>query len=47
MALVIEGAALAVALEEKNKLMFLELCQHCRAVVCCRVSPIQKAQVNL
>ena len=25
---------------------FLRMCQKCRAVVCCRVSPIQKAQVT-
>ncbi len=46
MATVIEGASVAVALEESNRLVFLELCRYCRAVVCCRVSPIQKAQVD-
>ncbi|XP_024528142.1 probable phospholipid-transporting ATPase IA [Selaginella moellendorffii] len=45
MAVVIEGDSLAVALEEDNKLVFLELCQLCRTVICCRVSPIQKAKV--
>jgi magnesium-transporting ATPase (P-type) len=46
MATVIEGTSVGIALEESNRLVFLELCQYCRAVVCCRVSPIQKAQVS-
>lgn len=46
MATVIEGSSLTVALEESNKLLFLELLKLCRSVVCCRVSPIQKAQVG-
>lgn len=45
MATVIEGASVGIALEEANRLVFLELCKYCRAVVCCRVSPLQKAQV--
>lgn len=47
MATVIEGTSVGIALEESNRLVFLELCQYCRAVVCCRVSPIQKAQVHV
>lgn len=47
MATVIEGSSLTIALEESNKLMFLELLKLCRSVVCCRVSPIQKAQVGI
>ena len=43
--LVIEGAALAVALQPQNAANLLALCQVCRAVVCCRVTPMQKAQV--
>lgn len=43
--LVIEGAALAVALLRHNALPFLGLCQACQGVVCCRVTPMQKAQV--
>lgn len=43
--LVIEGAALAVALLRWNAKPFLQLCQSCRGVVCCRVTPMQKAQV--
>ena len=46
MGLVIEGGALAVALTRANQATFLALCSLCRAVVCCRVSPMQKAQVG-
>ncbi|KAL3683459.1 hypothetical protein R1sor_001481 [Riccia sorocarpa] len=46
MATVIEGISLSVALEDSNKIVFLQLCQLCRSVICCRVSPIQKAQVT-
>ena len=45
MAVIIEGDALAVALEENNRMTFLQLCQKCRTVLCCRVSPLQKALV--
>ncbi|KAI9224443.1 hypothetical protein BC828DRAFT_373386 [Blastocladiella britannica] len=44
-ALVIEGSALKVALEESNKGVLLNLGSRCKVVVCCRVSPLQKAQV--
>ena len=40
--LVVEGGALAVLLAEAHQREFLQLCKQCRAVVCCRVSPIQK-----
>ena len=44
--LVIEGGALRYALLEKNVDRFLDLCDACSGgVVCCRVSPIQKAAV--
>ena len=43
--LVIEGAALATALLRHNAQPFLGLCQACQGVVCCRVTPMQKAQV--
>ncbi|KAG0624510.1 hypothetical protein M758_3G253200 [Ceratodon purpureus] len=46
MAIVIEGASVGIALEEPNRLVFLELCTYCQTVVCCRVSPLQKAQVT-
>ena len=45
MALIIDGRTLDFALEDDIKLTFLELATHCKAVVCCRVSPLQKALV--
>jgi magnesium-transporting ATPase (P-type) len=44
-ALVVEGGALAVLLAEEHHREFLTLCQCCQAVICCRVSPIQKVKV--
>ncbi|KXS16560.1 phospholipid-translocating P-type ATPase [Gonapodya prolifera JEL478] len=44
-ALIIDGYALKHALEPKTKAMLLELACRCTAVVCCRVSPLQKAEV--
>jgi magnesium-transporting ATPase (P-type) len=43
--LLITGQALIHALSDKYKLKFLELGTMCKAVVCCRVTPLQKAQV--
>ncbi|KAJ1516206.1 hypothetical protein HMI54_010398 [Coelomomyces lativittatus] len=43
-ALVIEGEALKVALEECYDTL-LNICLQCQHVICCRVSPLQKAQV--
>ena len=44
--LVIEGGALQYALDTKNIRDFMTLCDACSGgVVCCRVSPIQKASV--
>lgn len=45
MAVIIEGISLSVALLKGNQELFLQLCQYCRAVFFCRVSPIQKTQV--
>ncbi|GAA5832129.1 hypothetical protein JCM5353_008080 [Sporobolomyces roseus] len=42
-AVVIDGETLRYALENNLKPMFLELTTQCNAVVCCRVSPSQKA----
>ncbi|GAA6022484.1 hypothetical protein JCM10207_008529, partial [Rhodosporidiobolus poonsookiae] len=42
-AVVIDGETLRYALEDALKPMFLELTTQCNAVVCCRVSPSQKA----
>ncbi|KAL7746748.1 hypothetical protein RI367_007911 [Sorochytrium milnesiophthora] len=44
-ALVIDGFALKQALEGHTKDMLLRLGTMCKAVICCRVSPLQKAQV--
>ncbi|KAJ3395913.1 hypothetical protein HDU92_004588 [Lobulomyces angularis] len=45
LALIIDGKTLSYALEPDIALIFLELATHCKAVVCCRVSPLQKALV--
>lgn len=43
---VIDGDALKLALSNNDiKRKFLLLCKHCKAVLCCRVSPAQKAAV--
>ncbi|XP_072134331.1 phospholipid-transporting ATPase ID isoform X1 [Mobula birostris] len=44
-ALIINGHSLAHALEADMKQEFLELACMCRTVICCRVTPLQKAQV--
>ncbi|CAO3571206.1 unnamed protein product [Mortierella alpina] len=45
-ALVIDGLALKYALEDPEcKPLLLELACHCSSVICCRVSPLQKAMV--
>ena len=46
-ALVIDGKALQVALQPENQNLFRKLGMMCAAVVCCRVSPLQKADVTL
>lgn len=43
--LVIPGKSLAFALHENLKLDFLSLACMCKAVICCRVTPLQKALV--
>ncbi|KIV95128.1 hypothetical protein PV10_02814 [Exophiala mesophila] len=45
LALVIDGKSLTYALEKDMETMFLDLAVMCKAVVCCRVSPLQKALV--
>ncbi|GME81987.1 unnamed protein product [[Candida] boidinii] len=42
---IIDGDALKLALREENRIKFLLLCKQCKAVLCCRVSPAQKAAV--
>ena len=44
-AILITGQALTFALSPSLQLKFLELATMCKAVVCCRVTPLQKAQV--
>ncbi|XP_068031212.1 phospholipid-transporting ATPase ID isoform X2 [Anomalospiza imberbis] len=44
-ALVINGHSLAHALEADMEAEFLETACACKAVICCRVTPLQKAQV--
>ncbi|KAF5839584.1 hypothetical protein DUNSADRAFT_459 [Dunaliella salina] len=46
-ALVIDGKALSYALSDKLAPTFLKVGVKCLAVVCCRVSPLQKAQVTM
>jgi phospholipid-transporting ATPase len=45
LALIIDGHTLKFALEKDMELTFLELASMCKAVICCRVSPLQKALV--
>ncbi|KNC99972.1 phospholipid-translocating P-type ATPase, flippase [Spizellomyces punctatus DAOM BR117] len=45
LALVIDGRTLEYALEDDIKFTFLALATMCKAVICCRVSPLQKALV--
>ncbi|RCI05348.1 hypothetical protein CU098_011835 [Rhizopus stolonifer] len=44
-ALVIDGLTLKYALEEKTRKTLLAIGMHCKSVICCRVSPKQKAEV--
>ena len=45
LALVIDGKSLTFALERDLEKLFLDLAVMCKAVICCRVSPLQKALV--
>ncbi|OAF57231.1 hypothetical protein VC83_05843 [Pseudogymnoascus destructans] len=45
LALVIDGRSLTYALERDLEKDFLDLAVMCKAVICCRVSPLQKALV--
>lgn len=44
-ALIIDGTALKHAFDPACRRLFLEVACQCRAVLCCRVSPLQKAKV--
>jgi len=43
--LLITGSSLVHALSNQLKMKFLELSTMCKTVICCRVTPLQKAQV--
>ncbi|KAI2637396.1 hypothetical protein GGS21DRAFT_511376 [Xylaria nigripes] len=45
LALVIDGKSLTYALEPEMEKIFFDLAVLCKAVICCRVSPLQKALV--
>jgi len=44
-ALIIDGDSLRLVLDERLRQKFLLLCKECKSVLCCRVSPAQKAAV--
>ena len=44
-AVVVDGKTLAFALDHSLRKDFLDLCCSCQSVICCRVSPIQKAEM--
>jgi len=44
-AIVIDGDSLKLVLEDELRQKFLLLCKQCKSVLCCRVSPAQKAAV--
>ncbi|CAH2300130.1 probable phospholipid-transporting ATPase VD [Pelobates cultripes] len=44
-ALVIDGKTLELALHETLQSKFIQLTSKCRAVICCRATPLQKSQV--
>ena len=45
LALILDGDTLRWAVEPSCKALMLELSCRCKAVICCRVSPLQKAKV--
>jgi phospholipid-translocating ATPase len=45
-ALVLDGRALEIALKSDVRDQFLQLAVNCASVICCRVSPKQKALVG-
>lgn len=45
MALIVDGKTLKYALSHELQKDFIELCVSCKVVICCRVSPMQKAEV--
>lgn len=45
-ALIVDGLTLKVVFDNKLSETFKEVCMACEAVLCCRMTPGQKAQVN-
>ena len=45
LSLIIDGKTLIHALHESIRKDFIRLCTQCSSVICCRVSPIQKAEM--
>lgn len=50
---IIDGATLSMVLNSSSessssryKNLFLQICQNCTSVLCCRMAPLQKAQVG-
>ena len=43
--MVITGSALEIALDPEYQDLFVEVSLKCKAVICCRVTPLQKAKV--
>lgn len=46
MAFIIDGHTLRYALQKELKQLFLKIGKQCQAVICCRVSPLQKVSFN-
>ena len=44
-AIIVEGEALEICLQEKNRTLFYDCLSKCRSVICSRCAPIQKSQV--
>ena len=44
-ALIINGCSAPFLLSKELRAHFLALCQTCQTVICCRVTPLQKAQI--
>lgn len=44
-AIIINGHSLVHALHPQLEKLFLDVCTQCRSVICCRVTPLQKAMV--
>lgn len=45
--LVVDGKSIALVLDTPKAEIFVKLSLMCKAVICCRLSPLQKAQVMI